>query len=361
MVTANAERCIMLAAGGTGGHIFPAIAVADALVVQAPELRCVFVGTEYGLEKRLVSQAGYPLEFIDVRYLKGTSLATKFKHGALLPRAAWQCYKLLRKHKPGLVLGAGGYASGPLVAMASMMDIPTAIMEQNAIPGLTNRLLAGFVDKVFVSFEAERYAFAAHKVRALGNPVRNMSATADAADGRFHLLVFGGSQGARSLNQQLPRILGSLGEAAQTLSVRHQAGRGQADAVREAYANFTGEVEVSEFIDDMPSAYANSQLIVCRAGATSVAEIKAAGRAAVLVPFPRAAHNHQEKNAQAMVDAGAAWMIRDRELEGDRLRELLLECIAHPERLQQRAQAAAALAQPNAARDVAAECLTMCL
>lgn len=358
---------VLFAAGGTGGHIYPALAVADALCELVPGTRVAFVGTAHGLESHIVPRHGrYPLELIDVRFLKGVGALKTVKHLALLPRAGWQSWRLLRRYQPDLVVGAGGYASGPVVGMAALTGRCSAIMEQNAIPGLTNRVLSRFVRRIFVSFEAERYgaAFKPDKVRALGNPVRSMQV--DAPDvarspGRRHVLIFGGSQGARSLNEEMPRILASLGADGADLVVRHQSGRGRDAPVREAYASqgFAGQATVSEFIDDMPGAYAWADLVVCRAGATTCAELKAAGKPAVLVPFPHAAHNHQEKNALAMVEAGAAQMVRDDEMKGAHMAEVLRRCMAEPEATQRMAARATELAQPRAAHDVARECLAL--
>lgn len=363
---------VLFAAGGTGGHIYPALAVADAMTELVPGLQVVFVGTSHGLESHIVPRHGrYPLELIDVRFLKGVGPLKTLKHLALLPRSGWQSWRLLRRVRPGLVIGAGGYASGPVVGIAALTGRPTAILEQNAIPGLTNKLLGRFVDRVFVSFEAQRFvgAFAEHKVRALGNPVRSMQVEgADVArtPGATHVLVFGGSQGARSLNEEMPRILGELAarlgpEAASRLVVRHQSGRGRDAPVRAAYAERgLGErAVVSEFIDDMPGAYAWADLVVCRAGATSCAELKAAGKAAVLVPFPHAAHNHQEENARAMLEAGAAQMVLDEAMSGSAMVDVLERCLREPDAVRAMEARARELAQPLAAHDVARECLAL--
>ncbi len=353
---------VLFAAGGTGGHIFPALAVAQAMQSLAPAVQVSFVGTRHGLESRLVPRYGFAVDYVDVRFLKGTRLLKKLKHMALLPRSAWQCWRLLRRLRPQVVIGAGGYVSGPLVAMASLMGIPTAIMEQNAIAGLTNRLLGPLVRRVFVSFPGVSYPFKAKKIRALGNPVREMGDAVADRERRaeaLHVLVFGGSQGAVPLNRQVPRALRALGEQGTKLVVRHQAGQGRQAETEEAYAGFAGQVEVSAFIDEMPGAYRWADLVICRAGATSLAELKAAGKAAILVPFPRAAHDHQTRNAEAMVAADAAWMLTDDDLAGDALVTLLQRLLGDPEEVRLRAAKALALAQPEAARDVARESLGM--
>jgi UDP-N-acetylglucosamine--N-acetylmuramyl-(pentapeptide) pyrophosphoryl-undecaprenol N-acetylglucosamine transferase len=357
---------VLMAAGGTGGHIFPALSVADALKALDPSAAPVFVGAAQGLESKLVPAHGYPLELIRVQPLANARNPLVAAWRALgLSRSAAQSVRLLRRLKPALVIGAGGYASGPVTALAALACTPTAILEQNALPGLTNRLLARLVDQVFVSFASDRYPYPPHKVRALGNPIRPIAgATPDRprADGKTHLLIFGGSQGAATLNAALPPALAALPPAlAATLSVRHQTGRGREAEVQAAYQGFPGEVEVSPFIDAMPRAYAWSDIIICRAGATTVAELQAAAKPSVLVPFPFAAHNHQEENARAMVDAGASLMVLDAEARAQpqSLTAVLSHLLRFPSVQARMAAAAAALARPNAAHDVASACLAL--
>lgn len=352
---------VIFAAGGTGGHVFPAIAVADAMRELDPDVEIMFVGSTHGMEKQWVEKAGYRFEIIDVRFIKGTSAAEKLKALFMLPKCARQCKKLLKAEKPDLVIGSGGYVSGPMVGMASMSHIPTAIMEQNAIPGLTNRILSRFVRKIFVSFDVP-YPFSKEKIIVYGNPVRQVAKKGDTVrerrEGKLNILVFGGSQGAAALNAGVPKALKALDPAlADRLSVWHQAGRGKVEDTVAAYDDCPCEHEISEFIDDMGSAYAWADLLICRAGATSLAEIKVAGKASILVPFPYAAHNHQEKNADAMVSCGASWKILNSELESDKLSKLLAECIENPDMIREKSEAALREAQPNAARDVAQYCL----
>lgn len=352
---------ILMAAGGTGGHIFPALAVADALRELDPRAQISFVGTSYGLEGRLVPAHGYPIDMIHVRYLKGVKLWKLPQRVLGLSRSAWESWRLLRRLKPAMVIGAGGYVSGPVTGIASLCRIPTAIMEQNAIPGLTNRLLMPFVKRVFTSFEDSPYAYPQEKLRYYGNPIRSMEVeTPDAPreDGKLHVLVFGGSQGAQSLNEHVPRVLAEL-SGAKDIFVRHQCGRNREEDTRARYEGFGGRADVVEFIEGMPGAYRWADLVICRSGATTVAELKAAGKPSLLVPFPRAAHNHQEKNAQALVDVGAARIVLDADLAGTTLREQIEGLLSDPTALQEMRDAALAHAQPDAARDVAMECLRM--
>lgn len=359
---------VLMAAGGTGGHIFPALAVADAIRAQDPNADPVFVGAAQGLESKLVPAHGYPLELIDVQPLtnaKNPFIAAWRVLG--LSRSAAQSVNLLKKLRPKLVIGAGGYASGPVTAMASLFGIPSAIMEQNAIPGLTNRLLSKLVKRVFVSFASDRYPYPKQKVRAFGNPIRPMQGVpADQVkqEGKTHVLIFGGSQGAKSLNVGVPAALAALGDASASLVVRHQTGRGREPEVQDIYKmlGFRGQVEVVPFIENMPAAYAWADLVICRAGATTVAELQAAAKPSILIPFPFAAHNHQAHNAQAMVDGGAALMISDAEVAasgpaGGSLTDAISHLLRFPSVRVTMSESALALAHPNAAHDVAAECL----
>jgi UDP-N-acetylglucosamine--N-acetylmuramyl-(pentapeptide) pyrophosphoryl-undecaprenol N-acetylglucosamine transferase len=357
---------VLMAAGGTGGHIFPALAVADALRALDPDAVPVFVGAAQGLESKLVPAHGYPLELIHVRPLTNARNPLVAAWRALgLSRSAAQSLRLLRRLKPALVIGAGGYASGPVTALAALSHIPTAIMEQNAIPGLTNRLLSKVVKRVFVSFESDRFPYPPHKVRALGNPIRVIQGAQPdrpRAEDKVNILIFGGSQGAATLNAVAPAALKALPpELASQLVVRHQTGRGREEEVREGYGGFLGDVEVTPFIEQMPSAYAWADVILCRAGATTVAELQAAAKPSVLVPFPYAAHNHQVENARAMVNAGASLMLLDDEVRANpaALTSTISHLLRFPSVRARMAQSALALARPDAARDVAASCLEL--
>lgn len=354
-----AIKKVFFAAGGTGGHVFPAIAVADAMRLQDPDLEIVFVGGDRGNEEAWATRAGYRFLLLKVDFLKGASFFKKIKNVASLPGVAKRARALLRDEAPDLVIGSGGYVSGPLVLVASRMKIPTAIMEQNAIPGLTNRLLSRFVDVIFTSFDKTE-PLPQKKVVQLGNPVRASAfVSADKEkqivrqDDRLRILVFGGSQGARRLNLDVPVALTALEpNERKRIDVWHQSGKDKFGETQAAYREAGIEGKLCEFIDDMGEAYAWADLIVCRAGATSLAEIKAAGKASVLVPFPYAAHNHQEKNADAMVAIAASWKLLDADVATG-LGPILRQCLEHPDVIKAYAAAALKDAKPNAASDIA--------
>ncbi len=365
---------ILFAAGGTGGHVFPAIAVADAVHELDPEAEIAFVGASHGHESEWVQKAGYRFILCEVDFIKGASAGRKIKNILHLPTVAKRAKAILKEEKPDVVIGAGGYVSGPVVFMASRLNIPTAIMEQNAIPGLTNRILSHFVDHIYTSFK-DTTKLPAKKVIHVGNPVRAIalskatSTSEKAADTRstitgqtqpenaLHLLIFGGSQGAQSLNLDMPKALCKLSDDEKArLVVRHQSGKNKLEATQKAYSDAGLTAETTEFIDDMGEAYQWADLLVCRAGATSLAEIKAAHKAAILVPFPHAAHNHQEKNADAMVAIDAAWKVMNPNIEAD-MPAILAACLKDPSEITRRADNALADAKPEAAKDIASRLL----
>ena len=305
---------IVIAGGGTGGHLFPGIAVAEEFLKRDPQNRVIFIGTKKGIEHRLLGPLGYNLKLIDVEGLKGRGLKALIKGVYAIPNSMWQSRRILKDFQPDVVIGVGGYASGPAVIAAWLMSIPTAIAEQNALAGNTNRILGKFVDKIFLTYEQSKNLFAADKVLVTGNPVRAAFAAglSEAKDkkARRQILIFGGSQGAAAINKTVVAMLPLLQKMKDQVRIVHQTGERDLEMVKQAYEQYGIEAEVSPFIVDMVSAYAASDLIICRAGATSLAEITAAGKASILIPFPFAANDHQTLNAQAMVEAGAAAMIR---------------------------------------------------
>lgn len=312
---------VMIAGGGTGGHVYPGVAVAEEILRRNPAAQIVFVGTERGLEAVILPKLGYRLETITVSRLKGGGIWGRIKGLFRLPVGIFQSWRLLRRNKPQVVLGVGGYASGPALLAAWLTRRPTAIQEQNATPGMTNRFLGKLVRVVFLGFAAGASAFKAKKTTFTGNPIRAALAArlADApaavdASAALRVLVFGGSQGARFLNERVPAAIAALATAHSDLAVTvvHQTGPAEEDATRARYAELglTGRATVLPFIDDMPTAYAAADLAVCRAGALTVAELTAVGLPSLLVPFPFAADNHQEANASVLADAGAARLVR---------------------------------------------------
>ena len=348
---------VLIAGGGTGGHLFPGIALAEEFLTRAPNRHDVlFVGTEKGLEAKVLPQNNLKLELIQVWGLKRVGFLGRIKGLLALPRAILKSMAILRRFKPDVVVGVGGYASGPVVLAAWLMHIPTAIQEQNALPGFTNRTLGRIAQAIFTSFpEAERH-FPKKKVQLIGNPIRrqlmdNYLKNSVPHD-KFNLLVFGGSQGSRLVNQTMLEAVPFLDSVRDKLVIQHQTGEKEVDKVREAYAQKSANAEVLDFIRDMSGAYARADAIVCRAGATTLAELTVAKKAAILIPFAAAADNHQELNARSMVEAGAAVMILEKELTGERLAKEVF-ALMNPERRAQMEKAAGSLGRPEAAKEIA--------
>ncbi len=358
-----AERAphVVVMAGGTGGHVFPALAVAD--VLQRRGCSVSWLGTRQGIESRLVPAAGIPVDWLEIGGLRGKGWQGWLAAPWRLFRAVAQALSALRSRRPAVVLGLGGFVAGPGGLAARLAGVPLVIHEQNAVAGLTNRILARMARRVLAAFPD---AFATGGVVVTGNPVREaIAGLAPPAtrfgnrQGRARLFVFGGSQGAAALNRLLPEAIGALPPVMQPL-VLHQAGRGadRAAALREAYARAGVEADVREFIDDMAAAYAEADLVVCRAGALTVAELAAAGVGAVLLPLPTAVDDHQTANAAWLVTAGAAQRVDERGLSSAALAQRLRELLAagRPAWLAM-AEAARAVAVTDAAERVAEICL----
>ena len=344
---------ILVAAGGTGGHLFPGVAVADELRKRDPNTRVVFVGTPKGLESRLVPRAGYELELLPILPLNGVGAVRMLKGLAALPWAMLKALALVRRLAPRAVLGVGGYAGGPVVLAAAGLGINTVILEPNAKPGFTNRVLRPCARKAACSYEDARREFGA-KGGVTGNPVRGGFATiARKAHAIPHtLLVFGGSQGSRIINNAVVAALPKL-PGADRLRIVHQTGVAMRDEVAAAYAGAGREAEVVDFLDDMEKRFAQADLVVSRSGATTCAELTAAGKASVLIPFALAADDHQKSNAVALQSAGAARMVEEKDLTGERLAEAITSILGDASRLTAMEDAARAVARPDAAARVA--------
>jgi UDP-N-acetylglucosamine--N-acetylmuramyl-(pentapeptide) pyrophosphoryl-undecaprenol N-acetylglucosamine transferase len=344
---------VLIAAGGTGGHIYPGIAVAREAMRRDAQSVVRFVGTERGLENRLVPGAGFDLSLIESAGLKNVGAVGKLKGLLVLPKSFVAARRVIREFRPDVVVGAGGYVSGPVLMTAALMRIPTLVMESNALPGFTNRRLARFVDAVAVSFEESLRYFRGKGV-VTGNPVRREFfeiAKKERDPSRFSLLVFGGSQGARAINEGMLAALPHLEAHEGTLKVVHQTGEADFEKVRAGYdAAGRGEgAEVLKYIDDMVARFAESDLVVCRAGATTTAELIAAGKASLMVPFPFAADDHQRKNAEALERAGASRMVLQQDATGERLAREIVELAGDPGRVTRMEEAARALARGDAA------------
>jgi UDP-N-acetylglucosamine--N-acetylmuramyl-(pentapeptide) pyrophosphoryl-undecaprenol N-acetylglucosamine transferase len=347
---------ILIAGGGTGGHIIPALAVARELGTRhAAEI--LFVGTSRGLETKLVPEAGFPLQLIHVGPLKNVSLATRLRTLLDIPASLFACRRILREFKPQAVLGIGGYASGPGVATALLLRVPTMLLEPNAMPGLANRLVGKRVQAAAVNFPAAARWF--RNAEVTGIPVRPgfFALQPPPANAAPHLLVFGGSQGARLFNQTLPRILAALLDAVPGLTILHQCGARHVDETRAAFVASRADParwHVSAFLDDMPAQFARANLVMARSGASTVAELAAAGKPALLVPFAAAADDHQKRNAEEMAKAGAAVMLTETDLATpDELLEALKGLLASPEKLAAMAVAAKGQAHTGAAERIA--------
>ena len=344
----------LIAGGGTGGHVFPALALAGEIRRRRPEAPIVFVGTRRGLETDLVPRAGWPLEFVRAKGLVGKGLKARLEGLLALPLAFTDSIGILGRHAPRTVVGVGGYASGPLVATAWARRIPTVIHEQNAVPGLTNRLLARIATRVAAGTEAGAARLGG---ACVGNPVRAeffaVPSLAAREKGRpMRLLVVGGSQGAAILNRLLPGALARAAAAGIPFTAVHQAGKGRAADVEALYARLglSGDrVSVREFLHDMPDSFASADLVVARAGAMTVAEVAAAGRPALFVPFAGATHGHQAANARALETQGAAVVLLEAEATEQSVGDAVAALLADPGRLLAMGEAARRTARPDAA------------
>ena len=343
----------ILAGGGTGGHVIPALAIAQELK-NAYSAEVLFIGTQRGIETRLVPRAGFDLRLIQVGALNKVSTATRIKTMLDLPRAIAASRGIISNFKPDVMIGVGGYASGPAMLAAKFCRVPTVIFEPNIYPGFANRLVAPFASAAAVHFKETCKYF--RQCSVTGVPVRQafFQLSNRRSEGRKNLLVFGGSQGAKAINAALVASLPQLYAAIPGLRIIHQTGEKEYETVARAYLEGNFAAEVSAFIDDMPRAFADADLVICRSGASTVAEITAAGKPAIFIPLPTAADDHQTKNAQALVDAGAARLLTQARLTPERLVEQAAGLFTEPANLDSMAQVALSLAHPNAAAEIAA-------
>jgi UDP-N-acetylglucosamine--N-acetylmuramyl-(pentapeptide) pyrophosphoryl-undecaprenol N-acetylglucosamine transferase len=341
---------IIIAGGGTGGHVIPALAIAQELKKQYGA-EVLFIGTARGIETRLVPQAGFPLELIKVGALNKVSLTTRLKTLFDLPLAIAASSRLLTEFDPEVVIGVGGYASGPAMVAAIRRKLPTLAFEPNVVPGFANRLIARWVSAAAVHFEETCEYFPRCKVT--GVPVRSAFFSIPAkVGGAPTLLVFGGSQGARAINQAMIESLAGLRAKIPGIHIIHQTGQRDYDRVVAAYEQSGISGEVHKFIDDMPGTFGRADLLVCRSGASTVAEIAAAGKPAIFVPFPAAADDHQNVNARALERVGAAVVVEESNLEAAYLVETIAALIADATRLQSMSAAAKSLAHPKAVEEI---------
>jgi UDP-N-acetylglucosamine--N-acetylmuramyl-(pentapeptide) pyrophosphoryl-undecaprenol N-acetylglucosamine transferase len=342
---------VLIAAGGTGGHIYPGIAVAKEILRRDELSEVLFVGTARGLETRIVPENGFQLSLINSAGLKNVGVAGKIKGLSLLPKSFLEARQIIRQFRPHVVVGAGGYVSGPVLLMAAIMGVPTLVMDSNALPGFTNRQLARFIDRAALTFD-ESLKFFGKKGIVTGNPVRHefFEVPRKLRSDLFHVLIFGGSQGARAINNAMADALAHLSEFDGKLTITHQTGEADLERIKAAYSESKfASADVRPFISDMFTEFGKADLVICRAGATTCAELSAAGKAAIMIPLPTAADDHQRKNAEALERAGAAKMIVQSELSGERLASEIASLIVEPERITEMESAAKGLGREDAA------------
>jgi len=354
---------VVIAGGGTGGHLFPGIAVARELLRRCPDARITFAGTARGIEARVIPREGLDLDLLRSAGLKGTTLAARIRGVLLLPFSAFDAWAILSRRSPDLVIGVGGYSSGPVVLLAAARRIPTLLLEQNAVPGLTNRLLAYAVTAAAVTFDSTAGYFGRRAIVA-GNPVRpeflsEPHRPAPRAAGPPRILIFGGSQGAHAINMAMVEAAPQLALHAGGLAITHQTGERDLELVRDGYRRAGIEARVEPFLFTMDREMNAADLVVCRAGATTIAELTAAGRPALLVPLPTAADDHQRRNAEVLAAAGAAEIVDQKALTGAALAARIAALIGDAARLDSMAAAARRLARPDAARVIADKALDL--
>ena len=344
---------LLIAGGGTGGHVFPAMAIAREWLSRGKEREVVLVGTERGIEMKLVPQAGLPLETLRVAGLKGKGGATLIKNLAMLAPAMLDARRILKKHRPVAAFGVGGYAAGPMLLATWLGRVPNIIFEPNAEPGFTNKVLARISSRIATGYAVSAQVWG-KKAILTGCPVRPefFSIVARKPEKPFRLLITGGSQGALPINRTFVDAMDRLAARKNELSIVHQTGERDYNAVRTAYARREMHAEVVPFLTNMPERFAWADIIVCRAGAITAAEVAAAGRAAIFIPFGRATDSHQLRNAQEMSRAGAGRLISETELTAEKLTTEIFSLVDQPQEVEKLAMAARGLSRPHAARDI---------
>jgi len=364
---------MIIAGGGTGGHLFPGIAVAEEFIARDHTNEVLFVGTERGIEARAVPAAGYRLELISAAGIRGKGGLTQIKGIAKMIYGYAQSRKVLKSFRPDMVLGVGGYASLPMVLAARGMQIPRFIHEQNAIPGQTNRLLARFADRVFITLEESARYFPKGTTLLTGNPLRRQileqvgkqnppsnlplskGGSERSEQGGFRLFIFGGSQGAHAINMAMVEALPLIRKSRVNMIITHQTGEKECAEVAAAYRAAGVDAQVTTFITDMAAEYAKADLIICRAGATTIAEVTACGKACLFIPFPYAVDDHQRRNAEALLKKDACFMMLERELTGETLADTIRKLAEDPDLLHSTGALAFGLARLDAARIIVDE------
>ena len=347
---------LIMAGGGTGGHLFPGLAVAHEFLRRDTMTEILFVGTEQGIESRVLPREGFSLATIPIRGMKGRGLSGFLQALCGIPLSLFRSVWIISRFRPECIVGLGGYASGPLLLVGKVMGIRCAIMEQNLRPGFTNRILGWIVDRIFTSYEESAAYFRRAKVVETGNPVRWQTLPEIKKGEKFTLLIFGGSAGAHKINLCAIEAMQRLRDFNVGLQVIHQTGEADFASIKTAYGSLPFEAQVLPFIDRMDEAYARADLVLCRAGAGTVAELTAFGKPAILVPYPYAAYDHQRWNAESLKERGAAEVILDGEMTGEKLAEQIRSLYLDRKRLEDMQQAARRLGRPEAAQRIVNEC-----
>jgi len=354
---------IIIAGGGTGGHLFPGIAIATGLKARCDDMDILFVVGRKKMEREIIHKAGFEARSIDVEGMLGKGALGLLRALTKVLISLIQSLVIVRDFRPHLIVGVGGYSSGPLCLVARLLRVPTAIQEQNSLPGLTNRMLAPLAKKVFISFEETRKYFKRRDVIFTGNPVREdllqARTLSKPANSAFTILVVGGSQGARAINRAVVSALEVLNEQGLRPFLIHQTGKAHVNEIRAEYQSHGFSGEVREFIDDMASAYGRADLVICRAGATTLAELAALGKPSILIPYPYAAHQHQEANARALVGAGGADMILEHDLSGAGLARRIKTYMENRDALERMSESALKAGMPRAKEMIADELLKL--
>jgi len=350
---------VLIAGGGTGGHLYPGIAVARELMARVPDARVTFVGTTSGIEARVIPREGFALDTIRSAGLKGKSLAALARGLALLPASGLDAWRVISRRRPSIVIGVGGYSSGPVVLLAALRGVPTLLMEQNAMPGVTNRLLARVVKAAAVTYEESARYFLGRAFVA-GNPVRpeffggahdEHGSPSDSDKQRAaRVLIFGGSQGAHAINVAMVEAAARLAAAAPGMAITHQTGERDVEMVRDGYRRAGLQARVEPFLYAIDREMKTADLVVCRAGATTLAELTAAGRPSILIPLPTATDDHQRRNAETLVTHGAARLIDQRSLTGELLAAQIVALAANEPERRSMTAAARRMAKPDAAK-----------
>jgi UDP-N-acetylglucosamine--N-acetylmuramyl-(pentapeptide) pyrophosphoryl-undecaprenol N-acetylglucosamine transferase len=361
----NRPLRIVIAGGGTGGHLFPGIAVAQEFEVRNPASRIIFVSTGNALERSVLSKTGYTLQTITAAGIKGRGLWNQIKSVVKIPKGILAANRILKNFSPDLTVGLGSYSAGPVVFTAWLRRIPIVVHEQNILPGITNRILSRFANRIYISFENTKSNMDSRKVQWTGNPVRRElleysdrhaeDVSDDSGNGFFTILIIGGSQGAHRINTAVIEALEHL-EDKEHLHFVHQTGDADEQPVKEAYRRNNIQCTVQSFFDIMAELYRRADLLICRAGATTVAEITALGKAVIFIPFPYAADNHQVLNAGTLAEDGAAEMIIEKDLNGKVLSEKINNYAAHPAELKNMSARAKQLGKPDAAKNIVDDC-----